>query len=121
MIAACRAIDRVLLWQYYQIPLDAVDLRRTVHWDKFGIPDFEAKYWPAFPDGWWYDEAKAARIVNDREPVASIRQPTLREDASARVGRLSIVASRNLPAKTVMWKARWCSADNGHPKRRGVG
>ena len=64
MIAACRAIDRVLLWQYYQIPLYAVDLRRTVHWDKFGIPDFEAKYWPAFPDGWWYDEAKAARIVN---------------------------------------------------------
>ena len=64
MIAACRAIDRVLLWQYYQIPLYAVDLRRTVHWDKFGIPDFEAKYWPAFPDGWWYDEAKAARIVD---------------------------------------------------------
>ncbi len=64
IVAACRAIDRVLLWQYYQIPLYAVDLRRTVHWDKFGIPDFEAKYWPAFPDGWWYDEAKAARIVN---------------------------------------------------------
>ena len=34
MIATCRAIDRVLLWQYYQIPLYAVDLRRTVHWDK---------------------------------------------------------------------------------------
>ena len=64
MTAACRAIDRVLLWQYYQIPLYAVDLRRTVHWDKFGIPDFEAKYWPAFPDGWWYDDAKAARILN---------------------------------------------------------
>ena len=64
MVAACRAIDRVLLWQYYQIPLYAVDLRRTVHWDKFGIPDSDAKYWPAFPDGWWYDEAKAARIVN---------------------------------------------------------
>ena len=64
MIAACRAIDRVLLWQFYQIPLYAVDLRRTVHWDKFGIPDFEAKYWPAFPDGWWYDDARAARIVN---------------------------------------------------------
>ena len=25
MIAACRALDRVLLWQYYQIPLYAVD------------------------------------------------------------------------------------------------
>ena len=63
MIASCRALDRVLLWQYYLIPLYAVDLRRTVHWDKFGVPDFEPQYLPAFPDGWWYDPEKAARIV----------------------------------------------------------
>ena len=62
MVATCRAIDRVLLWQYYQIPLYAVDLRRTVHWDKFGRPAFESKYWPAFPDGWWYDPIRAGRI-----------------------------------------------------------
>ncbi len=62
MIASCRALDRVLLWQYYLIPLYAVDLRRTVHWDKFGIPAFEPQYLPAFPDGWWYDPEKAARI-----------------------------------------------------------
>ncbi len=62
MVATCRAIDRVLLWQYYQIPLYAVDLRRTLHWDKFGKPDFEPKYWPAFPDGWWYDPIRAGRI-----------------------------------------------------------
>ena len=30
--------------------------------DKFGRPDFEPKYWPPFPDGWWYDPEKAARI-----------------------------------------------------------
>ena len=66
MVAACRAIDRVLLWQYYQIPLYAVGPRRTVHWDKFGIPAFEPDYWPAFPDGWWYDREKAARLpAND--------------------------------------------------------
>ena len=65
MVATCRAIDRVLLWGYYQIPLYAVDRRRTVHWDRFGIPEFEPKYWPAFPDGWWFDPAKAARIVPD--------------------------------------------------------
>ena len=63
MIATCRALDRVLLWQYYQIPLYAVDLRTTVHWDKFGRPDYEPKYQPAFPDGWWYDPVKAARIT----------------------------------------------------------
>ena len=63
MIASCRALDRLLLWQYYVIPLYAVDLRRTIHWDKFGVPDFEPKYLPAFPDGWWYDVGKASRIV----------------------------------------------------------
>ncbi len=65
IIAACRAIDRVLLWQHYQIPLYVVDRPRTVHWDKFGKPGFEPKYWPAFPDGWWYDEALASRIEMD--------------------------------------------------------
>ena len=62
MVAACRALDRVLLWQYYQIPLYAVDLRRTVHWDKFGRPAIEGTYWPAFPDGWWFDPERAGRI-----------------------------------------------------------
>ena len=66
MVAACRALDRVLLWQYYQIPLYAVAPRTTVHWTKFGKPAFEPKYQPAFPDGWWYDAEKAARIVGIR-------------------------------------------------------
>ena len=61
LIAACRALDRVLMWNYYLIPLYAYDARRTVLWDKFGRPP-EPLYRPAFPDGWWYDEAKAARI-----------------------------------------------------------
>ncbi len=65
IVAACRAIDRVLLWQYFQIPLYMVDKPRTVHWDRFGIPDFEPHYWPAFPDGWWFDPVKASRIQLD--------------------------------------------------------
>ena len=57
------ADELALLWQYYQIPLYSVDLPATVHWDKFGRPDYEPKYQPAFPDGWWYDTEKAARII----------------------------------------------------------
>ena len=64
LVASCRALDRLLLWQYYQIPLYAVDLRRTVHWNKFGFPEYEPKYLPPFPDGWWYDPKKAARIFD---------------------------------------------------------
>ena len=61
LVAACRALDRVLMWNYHLIPLYAYDQRRTVHWEKFGRPP-HPQYRPAYPDGWWYDEAKAARI-----------------------------------------------------------
>lgn len=61
LVAASRALDRVLMWNYHLIPLYAYDQRRTVHWEKFGRPP-HPKYRPAYPDGWWYDETKAARI-----------------------------------------------------------
>ena len=66
MAAACRALDRVLLWSFYQIPLDAVDDPHLVYWDKFGRPqrEAEATYLSPFPDGWWYDPVKADRIEN---------------------------------------------------------
>ncbi len=64
MAAACRALDRVLLWSFYQVPLDAVDDPHLVYWDKFGRPQWEAEatYLSPFPDGWWYDPVKADRI-----------------------------------------------------------
>ena len=62
-VSACRALDRVLLWNYYQVPLDALGDTRIVYWDKFGRPDLpEEMYVAPFPDGWWFDEGKAARI-----------------------------------------------------------
>ena len=63
IVSACRALDRVLLWNYYQFPLDARGDIRIVYWDKFGRPDLpEEMYVAPFPDGWWFDEEKAARI-----------------------------------------------------------
>ena len=62
-VSACRALDRVLLWNYYEFPLDALGDTRIVYWDKFGRPDLpEEMYLAPFPDGWWFDEEKAARI-----------------------------------------------------------
>jgi len=62
-VAACRALDRVLLWNYYQFPLDALGDTRIVYWDRFGRPELpEEMYVAPFPDGWWFDEDKAARI-----------------------------------------------------------
>ena len=38
MQMACRALDRVLLWGYYQLPLDAVADPFLAYWDMFGRP-----------------------------------------------------------------------------------
>ena len=66
MAAACRALDRVLLWSFYRIPLDAWTTRTFVYWDKLGRPqrEAEATYLSPFPDGWWYGPVKADRVEN---------------------------------------------------------
>ena len=62
LIAAGRALDRTLLWGYYLIPIIGRPEPRAVHWDKFGQPAIDAEYVTDFPDTWWWDEARAARI-----------------------------------------------------------
>jgi hypothetical protein len=37
---------------------------RIVYWNKFGRPELPDDMVVApFPDGWWYDEDKAARVA----------------------------------------------------------
>ncbi|MCZ6656588.1 MAG: extracellular solute-binding protein [Gammaproteobacteria bacterium] len=63
LIAASHALDRVLYWQFYYIPIRALEANRVVIWDKFGRPAVQGRYRTAFPDAWWWDEAKAARVA----------------------------------------------------------
>ena len=60
--AAQKALDRVLLWNFDIIPLLQVEGPHVVYWDKFGRPPYDAEFRTSFPEAWWYDEAKAARI-----------------------------------------------------------
>lgn len=63
LIAATRALDRVLLWNHYVVPQWNYPKVRTARWDRFGRPDELPKYGQsAFPFIWWYDAEKAARI-----------------------------------------------------------
>lgn len=64
MVAACRALDRVLLRGYYHIPLEASGDVRIVYWNRFGQPatDDMAVYESPAPDSWWYDPERAERI-----------------------------------------------------------
>jgi microcin C transport system substrate-binding protein len=62
LVAATRALDRVLLWNHYVVPQFTTDKSRTARWDRFGRPDPLPKYAAAaFPTVWWWDAEKAAR------------------------------------------------------------
>jgi microcin C transport system substrate-binding protein len=64
LVAATKALDRVLLWNHYVIPQFYSDVFRTARWDRFGHPEAIPPYTPGFPDIWWYDEAKAQAVAS---------------------------------------------------------
>jgi microcin C transport system substrate-binding protein len=64
LVAATRALDRVLLWNYYTVPQWTSGTTRTARWDRFGQPDRLPEYntqTGGFPTVWWWDSAKAAK------------------------------------------------------------
>jgi microcin C transport system substrate-binding protein len=64
LVAATKALDRVLLWNHYVIPQWNYPKLRTARWDRFGRPAELPKYGlSGFPFIWWYDADKAARIA----------------------------------------------------------
>ena len=62
LVAATKALDRVLLWNHYVVPQWTYGKERTARWDRFGHPETMPKYGAAaFPMLWWWDAAKAAK------------------------------------------------------------
>ncbi len=63
LVAATRALDRVLLWHHYVVPQWTYGKVRTARWDRFGRPGKLPEYgMSAFPTIWWWDAAKAAKV-----------------------------------------------------------
>jgi microcin C transport system substrate-binding protein len=58
LLAAGRALDRILLWDHYVIPNWHSGAFRVAYWDKFGKPDTDPKYALGFPNTWWMKPAK---------------------------------------------------------------
>ena len=61
LIAAGKALDRVLLANYFVIPSYTLRKERIARWDRFSHPDTLPAYSVGFPEIWWYDAAKAAK------------------------------------------------------------
>lgn len=53
LAATNRALDRVLLWGWYQIPQWYNDESWLAYWNKFGYPEKKARYSIGFPSTWW--------------------------------------------------------------------
>jgi microcin C transport system substrate-binding protein len=65
LVAATRALDRVLLWNNYVVPQWNYPKVRTARWDRFGRPSELPKYGlSGFPQLWWFDAERAARNGN---------------------------------------------------------
>jgi microcin C transport system substrate-binding protein len=63
LVAACRALDRVLIWNHYCVPMWFIALERTARWDRFGRPDKAPDYSIGFPTTWWWDEERAKKVT----------------------------------------------------------
>jgi microcin C transport system substrate-binding protein len=63
LVAATKALDRVLLWNHYVVPQWTYGKVRIARWDRFSRPPVLPQYGrSAFPIVWWWDAEKAAKV-----------------------------------------------------------
>jgi microcin C transport system substrate-binding protein len=62
LVAATKALDRVMMAQQYVIPSYTILADRIAYWDRFGHPDPYPRFTIGFPTVWWWDAEKAAKI-----------------------------------------------------------
>ncbi|MBU2583646.1 MAG: extracellular solute-binding protein [Alphaproteobacteria bacterium] len=67
VVAATRALDRVLLWNHYLVPQWHFPFDRIASWDIFGRAEKLPSQAPsAVINTWWIDKAKADKLKNER-------------------------------------------------------
>jgi microcin C transport system substrate-binding protein len=62
LVAACRALDRVIRAGRYWIPHWYKPSHWIAYWDVFAFPPKQPTFARGIPDTWWYDGNKAAKI-----------------------------------------------------------
>ena len=63
LVAATRALDRVLLWNFYVVPQYTRPVVWLAYWNKFGIPDKQPSYIGPDTESWWIDPAKESALA----------------------------------------------------------
>ena len=62
LVAATRALDRVLLWNFYVVPQFSYPFARYARWDRFGHAELPKYGRSGLPSLWWYDAERAAKV-----------------------------------------------------------
>jgi microcin C transport system substrate-binding protein len=62
LVAATKALDRVLLWNFYVVPQFTYGFSRYARWDRFSHAELPKYARSGLPSLWWFDADKAARI-----------------------------------------------------------
>jgi len=63
LVAATRAMDRVLLWNHYLVPQWFAPYARVAHWDRFGHPEKFPAQSVGFPTVWWWNDEAAKKLA----------------------------------------------------------
>jgi microcin C transport system substrate-binding protein len=63
LVAATRALDRVLLWNHYVVPQWHRPEIWLAYWDKFGMPPTQPAYAGVDIESWWVDPEKEAALA----------------------------------------------------------
>ena len=63
LVAATRALDRVLLWNFYVVPQWHRSVLWLAYWNKFGMPEKQPAYIGADINSWWIDPEKEKALA----------------------------------------------------------
>ncbi len=73
LLAATRAFDRVMLWNFYHVPGMGQPGYRAVHWNRFGEVRHEGLDRVPVIDTWWWDEEKEKRLQAGLKNLADVQ------------------------------------------------
>ena len=65
LVVRTRALDRVLLWNFYVIPNWHIQSFRVAYWNKFARPNINPKY--RLEIHTWWEDSEKAKLLSARE------------------------------------------------------
>lgn len=89
LVAASRALDRVLLWNHYVVPNWHVPYARVAYWNKFKHPKTMPKLDVGFNSVWWWNGEAAAK------PTSTTAKETQKEQRVANAPATSAKETRS--------------------------